>query len=427
MVGLINLANGLSQMGQSIAASGLEGQKDALENQRMTLASQLEEGRQGRLAAQTHGYELENIGATGTQARETAQTTAEAQGGQQRQTAGYVNTLPMTAAETADVAVRNRQAGASEMSARASQMEAEKPVPGGFTGSFMVRDQTAPGGWKLTSVGDTGAGPADQTSTSLIGQTGLSQAAIDWLTKGARPRGQMQYNMTQKEINDFSRKTGVDTSTLEAQAKAQNAILESNIKRNSQGTTLENEIQGSVSNLAPMLDAAHRGTVRFANTAEGWVSQQANNPQATAIADQLNRFRAEVAGYNAVAGGHLMQNGTPEPTPDDFRKADQVLSSGINSGSIKAISDSVGMSAAKNRAVLGKSVDDASRSMWNLFGVGERYKDKYVGETPAPAGTSFPTPPPAAIQELKARGAGATAHFDQIFGRGAADRVLGSK
>lgn len=126
-----------------------------------------------------------------------------------------------------------------------------------------------------------------------------------------------------------------------------------------------------------MLDAANRGAVRYSNEAKSWVAQQVNDPRATQIADQLNRFRNEMAGYNAVAGGHLMQNGQPEPTPDDFKKADQVISTGINSKSIKALSDSIKLSADKNREVLDRTLDDTRKAMWDLFGVGQNYKPQH--------------------------------------------------
>src|SRR6185437_13397684 len=92
---------------------------------------------------------------------------------------------------------------------------------------------------------------------------------------------------------------------------------------------------------------------------------------------QINRFRNELAGYNAVAGGHLMQNGQPEPTPDDFLKADNVISTGINHGSVQALADSVKLSAGKNRTVLENTIDDTRHAMWNLFGVGKNYKPQY--------------------------------------------------
>jgi len=216
--------------------------------------------------------------------------------------------------------------------------------------------------------------PPNPQSTSLIAQTGLSQAALDWLTKGVRPRGQQQYNAIQQEISDYSRKTGVDTATLEAQAKGYNNILTNNVQRNNQGQILENEIQGSIRNVAPLANAIGNGQISAANLANVWAGGQVNDPVVAQYKDQLLRLRGEIAGYNAVAAGKLTENGTARVDEGDLRQAEAIISNGINSGGLQGLASSIGMSTAKNRVVLQGAIDDANQGMWNLFGVGQNYK-----------------------------------------------------
>jgi hypothetical protein len=385
MTGLINIGGGLSAMGQSLSDSSMFAMKNELDNQKLVLANQLQEGSQTRLENLRQSGALAQTAAQGEQERLTAPVTAEAQGSQQRQTAQYETTLPMTAAQKA-------QTDASMLSAKASMAEADRPVPSGFSMGFMARDPKT-GVWGIKTIGDNGAlggadggdvPPLDPNSNNLSSQIGLSENAIRVATGQLGGRYATLYT---PQLQAWGEKSGRNIDTLMPQAKAAFNVLQQNIQRNNQGTILENEIQGSVSNLSPMLDAAKRGDIRFANSAEGWVAQQANNPQATQIADQINRFRGEVAGYNAVASGHLMQNGTPDPHPDDYKSADALISNGVNSGSVKALSQSVAMSAAKNRGVLLNSIDDANKNFYGLFGA------KYHTTPTAPA--SAESAPPA--------------------------------
>lgn len=377
MAGLINLGAGLSAMGQSLASSSLEAEKNALDVQKMTLADQLQGKREQANIAAEGANQLANTKLEGQNQQEAIAAT----GGEQRKTASFTNTLPMTQAEQADIKVRNRQAGAAETSAAASMMEAEKPISGGFTGSFLVRDPST-GKWNVTNSATSGAPiPIDPNSNNLSAQTGLSDKAIKAATGEISGRYAAPYL---DELQAWGVKNGINVDTIKAQAKAANNVLQNNIQRNNQGTILENEIQGSVGNLAPMLDAAKRGDIRFVNSAEGWVAQQANDPQATQIADQINRFRGEIAGYNAVAGGHLMENGTPHPDPGDFAAADRLISNGVNSGSVKALADSIAQSAAKNKAVLLNSIDEANKNFFSLFGA--KYHTTPQGAGAAAAG-----------------------------------------
>jgi hypothetical protein len=111
-----------------------------------------------------------------------------------------------------------------------------------------------------------------------------------------------------------------------------------------------------------------QGRLSFVNGIAMWGGKQTNSDAAIQAADQLARLRDEVAGYNAVAGGHLSQNGTPEPTPKNYQDAEKTIADGINGGGLQALQKSIAMSAVKNRNVLEDSIHSANEQLFSLFG-----------------------------------------------------------
>lgn len=386
---LINFGAGLSAAGSAVATfagnAGMAEQKAALEKQQMTLADQLTTARETTLAH-----------VQGAEARDTATTTAEAQGGQARKTDQFANELPMTAAQkaTADVA-----AGTLAETKEHNRAEENKPISGGFTGSFLVRNKTT-GEWEPKNI--TGANTpitVDKESNNLSAQTGLSAQAIGMMTgqtKGQRTSPQ-QNAVLQKEITDWGVKNNINTSTMLPQVEAAFHVLTNNIQRNNQGIILEKEIDGSIDNAKALADDIGQGRIKMANVVNLWAGKEVNDPKATQVADQLGRLREELAGYNAVASGHLMQNGTPAPTPENFHQAEATITNGINSGSLEALRQSIALSAAKNRNVLESTIDDANRSYYKLFGAeyhAPKRGESDGGDQPAP-GNAAPAAAPA--------------------------------
>lgn len=275
-------------------------------------------------------------------------------------------------------------------------------------------------------MGPQGLQPTDANSGSLQGQTGLSQAAINYITTGQAPRGTAAYMAITKEIDDFARSKGINTVTLKAQAKGYNDVLTNNIQRNNQAQILENEIQGSIGNVAPLADAIGQGKISAANLANVWAGKQVNDPTVAKFKDQLFRLQHELASYNVVAGGQLNENGSVRGIEQgDLDNAADIISKGINSGGLQGLASSIASSTAKNKAVLGNAIDDANKGMWSLFGVGQNFKPQ---NAPAPGATPakiYPAPPPAAISALKMKKD--KSNFDQIFGPGAADKAINGR
>lgn len=357
---LLNWGAGLSAAGSAVASfagnAGIAQQKADLEKQQAILADQLVTTRENNLAH-----------VQGNEARQTATTTAGAQGDQSRQTAKFDNELPLTAAQKATV---DNAAGTLAETTRHNKADESKPISGGYTASFLVRNPTTEK-WELQNAA-TSAAPieVDKNSDNLSAQTGLSSQAINMMTgqtKGQRVSAQ-QNAALQKEITEWGIKNNLNTSTMVPQAEAAFHVLQNNIQRNNQGTILEKEIDGTIENAAQIADDIKQGRINMANVVNVWAGKQVNDPKTIQAADQLGRLRNEIASYNAVAGGHLMQNGTPEPTPADFKEAESTITNGINSGGLKALQQSIAMSAAKNRNVLEESIHEANRSYYKLFG-----------------------------------------------------------
>lgn len=385
-----SLLNGFSQMGKSIqqfaGAAGLAQQKADLEKEQTEFANTLREGSETRLAA-----------VQGDQQRQTTTLSATLQGDQARQTAQFANDLPLTEAQREENKIKQQDADTR-------RMDVNKPIAGGFTGTFLIRDPKEPTGYKVVNGSSTAPITIDKTSNNLSAQTGLSNTAIALMTgqtKGMKLNA-AQTKAAQDEVTAWGVANGINTSTMLPQVEASFNVLKNNIQRNNQANILENELISSIDTASPILDDMNAGRVKFANVLDVWAGKEVNDPNTIKAADQLSRLRQELAGYNAVAGGHLMENGTPAPTPENFHEAERTISNGINSGGLNALRESVNLSASKNRAILENAIDQANKDYYKLFGATYRPPAREAGHnvTPPPApevkapNTSSPTLPP---------------------------------
>lgn len=382
---MVSLLNGFSQMGKSISTfaheAGLLEQKSQLEKEQLILANQLQEGTQTRLAV-----------IEGDQSRQTAVTTAEAQGNQQRTTAQFTNELP----ETADEKAKNE---IGLINANAARVTADRPIASNsLAGGFLVRD-TKTGKWELNGGAAAGAQiEIDKTSNNLSAQTGLSDTAIKLMTgqtKGMRLNA-AQTKAAQNEITNWGVANGVNTSTLTPQVEGQFKVLERNIARNNQAIILEQELMASIETAKPAIEALNNGKLKVGNLVALWAGKETNDPVAMTVRDQLSRLREELAGYNAVASGHLNDNGSPAPTPANFHEAEKTISDGISTGSLEALGKSVTASAEKNKVILQNAIDQANKDFFALFNATYRPPVR----TPAPDHDDKDKPSPDATPTL---------------------------
>jgi hypothetical protein len=226
----------------------------------------------------------------------------------------------------------------------------------------------------------------DPNSQSILAQTGLSLNAFRALTgqTSQLPRDRFTRNQANREAQKWANEHGVDVSTLASQYKANNDVLAANIARMANTKIMENELQGTISNLQGVVKSADLGRVNFANVAKIWAGQQVNDDMAQQYAMHLNQLRNELAAYNAAtqgrSGSSILQT--------DMNEADKVLRNGMASGSLQGLSTAVANSTGKMKGVMENSVDAARKAVWDTFGVGDKYKN-HAGGSQAGGGISI--------------------------------------
>lgn len=220
-------------------------------------------------------------------------------------------------------------------------------------------------------------GPGDPAANEILGQTGLSIPAFSVLTgqMGSLPRSGALRSAAMKEAQEFARKRGVDISTLASQYKTYNTVLSGNISRLNNTKIMENELQGTIENLQGVVNQADLGKLKFANVARVWAGQEVNDPLAQQYAMHLSQLRNELTAYYAATQGRTGNNITLE----DKREAEGVIKNGVSTGSLQGLSAAVKSSTDKMGTIMQRSVDNAGKAVWDLFGVGKNYKPKAGG------------------------------------------------
>lgn len=217
-------------------------------------------------------------------------------------------------------------------------------------------------------------------SQSILAQTGLNLPAFMALTGSASqlPRDQASRNKAFSEAQKWANENGVDISTIGSQYKAANDTLQQNIQRMNNTKIMEDELQGTIDNLKGVAKDADLGKLRFPNVAKIWAGQEVNDETAQQYALHLGQLRNELSAYYAATQGRSGAGVTVQ----DQREAEQVIKNGISSGSLDGLRKAVENSTDKMGKVMSRSVDSSRKQVWNLFGVGEKFK----GSAPAAGG-----------------------------------------
>lgn len=243
----------------------------------------------------------------------------------------------------------------------------------------------------------------DENSASILKQTGLPFNAFMWLTGSGTqlPRDKATRAMASKQAEDWANANGGhDVSSFKTQYKAQNDVLESNIKRYNQTKIMENEVIGTIQNTAEASNAAGLANLTPANWAEVWSGKKVNNPQIQEYTGDLHQLREELAGYYAALSGRSSSSGGGKAITDgDYTRAESVIENGITAKGMQGLLQSVVNSTGKMNQVLENQIDTTNKNIWDMFGVGQNYKPKYPNSTnfasqytPNPRGAGPVTP-----------------------------------
>lgn len=223
-----------------------------------------------------------------------------------------------------------------------------------------------------TTINEPVAGAGiSQDGGSILSQTGLSIGAFNYLTQGTASMSRMsaeQRNAIMKEAEAWSKRTGQDISTFQSQYKAYNETLQKNIQRMNGTKIMENEIVGTLENLSEVADASELGKLSYANMAKIWAGQNVNDPIASKYAFHFQQLKNEMAGYFAAS------QGKNSPDVVDNNDAERAIKNGLNSKSLEGLKAAVEASTGKMAKVMQNSVDASRKSVWDLFGVGSKFK-----------------------------------------------------
>lgn len=237
-----------------------------------------------------------------------------------------------------------------------------------------------------TDVTPVGLG-GDSRGGSILGATGLSIGGFNYLSGNTGALTRLtgpQRNAIMKEAQNFALKHGVDVSTMQAQYKAYNDVLDKNIARAAQTKIMAGEVSGtadaliaaisanSAANQKDPLASVHgndsgMSSLRAANILDLMAGKQVNNKFAQTYSTQLQFMANDLAGYMAAA------RGATSPELQDQRDAAGIIANGMNAGSITAFKNAINTNEEKVAGVVNGAVDDARQSVWDLFGVGDKY------------------------------------------------------
>jgi hypothetical protein len=224
--------------------------------------------------------------------------------------------------------------------------------------------------------------PNDPTANDILSQTGLNINTFRLLTGNTTglARNSAAFAAASQEATKWAREHHVDISTLPAQYKAQNAVLERNIERLNNTKIMESELNGTIENLQKVI-GDDPGGLRAAVALKAWLGQEVNDPNAQQYKFHLGQLQNELAAYYAAAAGRPGSGITIQ----DNKDADETIKNGISKGGLIGLQKGVTDSTAKMGPIMQSSVDRAQKSVWNLFGVGGNFKPS--GAT-APGGST---------------------------------------
>ncbi len=236
----------------------------------------------------------------------------------------------------------------------------------------------------------------DKSGGSILAATGLSYNGFLTLTghMSQLPRDAATRNHAAAEVANWANKNGVDVSTFTSQYEGYNTVLQKNIQRANQTAIMAGEVTGTADTLINLIKGdqlspvqagtqkllsgvggyggntigSGMGSVRASNILDLMAGKQVNNPFTQKYGTQIQLMANDLSGYLAAA------RGAPSPELQDQRDAANIISNGMNGGSVAAFRDSITANEQKVQGVVDKAVDTSRQQVWSLFGVGDKYQ-----------------------------------------------------
>lgn len=473
-MGLINIGNGLSEMGKSVAdqagAMGLNLQKADLEKQSALLADQLATAREhtgrvesGQIAAEAQGRQQDfEVGQQGRQQQfesgqqdkrlltetdlEHARITSSekiSRGDQQLRREAMTPEEVRTAEWMTKATPEQKQAFQQTLLAKAG-------IPLWMMGDGAAQG-AAPGAGLPTAAGSTPAatpdpGKAASTATptgynedALKGVPPQSASVIKAMIEGrqppptsmamSKPYWQQMITLANAYDPSFDQTTwGSRAATRKDFTSGQSAkaVTAMNTALGHAGIVMDSfDKLGNFGGLATPLN----GPVNFVEKTFGDQRQTNAQEAVSALSSEARKVFATTGGGNLTELENWEKNFPLNGSPDQQKGALKQFV-GLLDSRLGALADQHNRGMQKTEDPINLLTPSARQVYQKLTGGEPEDATGYqLGKPPAnsastPAST---VPPPAAVQELKMRGPKAAAQFDAIFGQGAAARALGNK
>lgn len=238
--------------------------------------------------------------------------------------------------------------------------------------------------------------PIDPNNQSILAQTGLSLPAFYALTGQSSnlPRDAATRKKAFAEAQSWANQKGIDISTLASQYKAQNDVLQKNIARAANTKVFAGEVAGSADALINVIDQKDLsggvmggifgiGAFKPTNLVALASGKQVNDKLTQKYATQLQAMTNDYAGYLAAS------RGANSPEMADIQDAANTIANGLNSGSTQAFKEAIQANEQKVQSVVDRAVNDAQKSVWNMFGVGDKFQGSKASSVIDLSSTTF--------------------------------------
>jgi ABC-type dipeptide/oligopeptide/nickel transport system ATPase component len=219
---------------------------------------------------------------------------------------------------------------------------------------------------------------------SILAQAGISYPAFLVLTgqSSSLPRDQATRNRAFAEAQAWANKKGVDISTFGSQYQALNKTVQANTIRNNQAQIAENELTATLANLRETAGDDFN-KLRWANVVKLFAGKEVNDPIALKYQFHLEQLRNEFGMYQQAVGGQLTAEGNlRELTEADYARIDNIIKNGLAKGGFDGFEKALNDSRSKMGVVLAQSINNQRKQIWNLFGVGDKFKSSEQKTTP---------------------------------------------
>jgi len=209
---------------------------------------------------------------------------------------------------------------------------------------------------------------ADSDSQDIMGHTGLGYNAFMAATGrlSSLPRGETR-NRATSELQQWAAKKGVDVATLQSQFNAYNQTLKDNIERANSVYLISGEIEAGINNLKQAAVDLGFTDARALNAVKAYIGGEFNNPDVAAYGVLLEGLVNDILRFNTTGRKGASYE-------EDLRSARNVLRSGISSGTLDGLQKALRDNMQRVLDVQESAVDLSRKKIWELFGVGDRYR-----------------------------------------------------